>query len=146
MSKIGINNVVLGNDRFRMEYKTFKKNYKISCEPEDVYTAITNPFTIELWTGCHAEMSEEPGSEFSMWDGDISGRNISFETDKKIVQEWYFGDQEEKSIVTMTIHRDGGKTRVYVVHENIPADDYDDICTGWDDAYMGSIAEFFESE
>jgi activator of HSP90 ATPase len=38
-------------------------------------------------------MSEEPGSEFSLWEGDIEGRNISFEKKQKIVQEWYFGDQ-----------------------------------------------------
>lgn len=129
-----------------MEYKTFKKNYKIDCEPEDVYTALTNPFTIELWTGCPAEMSEEPGSEFSLWEGDIVGRNISFEPNKRIVQEWYFGEQEVPSIVTISIHREGAKTKVYVVHENIPADDYDAICEGWDEAYIGSIMEFFESE
>ncbi len=129
-----------------MEYKTFKKNYRIDCEPEDVYTALTNPFTIELWTGCPAVMSEEPGSEFSLWDGDIVGRNISFEPNKRVVQEWYFGEQEVPSIVTISIHREGGKTKVYVVHENIPADDYDEICQGWDDTYIGSIMEFFESE
>lgn len=129
-----------------MEYKTFKKNYRIDCEPEDVYTALTNPFTIELWTGCPAVMSEEPGSEFSFWDGDIVGRNISFEHNKRVVQEWYFGEQEVPSIVTISIHREGGKTKVYVVHENIPADDYDEICQGWDDTYIGSIMEFFESE
>jgi activator of HSP90 ATPase len=82
----------------------------------------------------------------SFWDGDIVGRNISFEPNKRVVQEWYFGEQEVPSIVTISIHREGGKTKVYVVHENIPADDYDEICQGWDDTYIGSIMEFFESE
>lgn len=129
-----------------MEYKVFKKNFKIDCEPEDVYTAVTNPFTIELWTGSKAVMSEEVGSEFSLWDGDITGRNISFEKNKRVVQEWYFGDQEEKSIVTISIHKDGTKTRVFVVHENIPAEDYENIEEGWLDYYMGAIKEFFEAE
>jgi len=38
-------------------------------------------------------MSEEPGSEFSLWEGDITGRNIEFIKDRKVIQEWYFGDQ-----------------------------------------------------
>jgi activator of HSP90 ATPase len=58
--------------------KTFKKTFKINAEPSDVYSAITNPYTIELWTGYPAVMSEEPGSEFSLWDGDITGKNIEF--------------------------------------------------------------------
>lgn len=129
-----------------MAYKTFKKNFKIDCEPQDVYTAITNPFTIELWTGEKAVMSEEPDSEFSLWDGSIVGRNVSFEKDKKIVQEWYFGDREEQSIVTISIHQEKTKTRVFVVHENIPEEDYDDISEGWIEYYMGAIKEFFEAE
>lgn len=129
-----------------MECCTYKKNYKITCEPEDVYTALTNPFTIELWSGTPAVMSEEPGSEFSLWDGDIVGKNISFEKDKKIVQQWYFGEEGPESIVTISIHKDKSKTRVFLVHENIPADDFENITTGWDEYYLGAIKEFFEAE
>lgn len=43
-------------------------------------------------------MEETPGTEFSMWDESICGMNLEFEKDKKIVQEWYFGeDDEDKS-------------------------------------------------
>ena len=48
--------------------KTFKKTYRINAEPADIYAALTNPYTIELWTGYKAIMSEEPGSEFSIWE------------------------------------------------------------------------------
>jgi len=127
-----------------MEYLTYKKNYKISCEPEDVYAAITNPFTIELWSGSPAIMEEVENSEFSLWEGDIVGRNISFEKDKRVVQEWYFGDNEPKSIVTISIHKDKSKTRVYLVHENIPSVDYENIVEGWDNYYLGAIKTFLE--
>jgi activator of HSP90 ATPase len=77
--------------------KTFKKTFKINAEPSDVYSALTNPFTIELWSGYPAEMSTEPGSEFSLWEGDIAGKNIEFVQDKKVVQEWFFGEQKVQS-------------------------------------------------
>ena len=76
--------------------KDFKKYYIVPAPPEEIYIALTNPLTLELWTGEPAEMSTEPGSEFSLWNGDIAGKNLEFEENKKIVQEWYFGDQEEK--------------------------------------------------
>ena len=103
--------------------KTFKKIFKIDAEPSDVYAALTNPFTIELWSGYPAQMTEEPGTEFTLWEGDITGRNIEFIKDKKIVQEWYFGDQKEQSLVTITIHAKGSKSEVTVEHSNIPDDE-----------------------
>ena len=54
--------------------KTFKKTFKINAEPSDIYSAVTNPYTIELWSGYPAQMSTEPGSDFSLWEGDITGR------------------------------------------------------------------------
>lgn len=123
--------------------KTFKKQFKIQAEPSDVYSALTNPMTIELWTGYPAEMSEEPGSEFSLWEGDITGKNIEFIWDKRVVQEWYFGDQPEKSIVTITIQKDKGDSLVTVEHTNIPDDDFDDIANGWREYYFGAINTFF---
>ncbi len=122
--------------------KTFKKTFKINAEPSDIYAAITNPNTIELWSGYPAVMSEEPGSEFSLWEGDITGRNLEFFKDKKVVQEWYFGDQPEKSIVTITIQPDREDSLVTVEHTNIPDPDFTDIAEGWREYYIGAIINF----
>ena len=70
--------------------KDFKKYYIIPAAPEQIYLALTNPLTIQLWTGEAAEMSTEPDSEFSLWNGSISGKNLEFEENRKIVQQWYF--------------------------------------------------------
>jgi len=123
--------------------KTFKKTFKINAEPSDVYAALTNPYTIELWTGYPAQMSTEPGSEFSLWEGDITGKNIEFVQDKKVVQEWYFGDQPEKSLVTITITPDKENSQVTVEHSNIPDEEFSDIAEGWKDYYIGAITTFF---
>ena len=123
--------------------KTFKKTFKINAEPSDVYSALTNPFTIEIWSGYPAQMSEEPGSEFSLWEGDITGKNLEFIRDRKVVQEWYFGEQKDKSIVTITIQPDREDSQVTVEHTNIPDDDFDDIAEGWREYYFGAIMNFF---
>lgn len=123
--------------------KTFKKLFKINAEPSDVYSALTNPLTIELWTGYPAVMSTDPGSEFSLWEGDITGKNIEFIQDRKVVQEWYFGDQTEKSIVSITIQKDKEESIVTVEQTNIPDDDFSDIAEGWREYYIGAIISFF---
>ena len=123
--------------------KTFKKTFKINAAPSDIYSAITNPYTIELWSGYPAQMSTEPDSEFSLWEGDITGMNLEFVQDKKVVQEWYFGEQVDKSVVTITINPDRENSLVTVVHTNIPDDEFDDIAEGWRDYYIGAIIFFF---
>lgn len=127
--------------------KDFKKYYIIPAPPEDVYLALTISATIQLWSGDVAEMSAEPGTEFSLWDGSIVGKNLEFATGKKIVQEWYFGDEPkevEKSIVTIKLHPDAQGTSVELKHINIPDEDYDDIVDGWNSIYFGSLREFYE--
>jgi activator of HSP90 ATPase len=124
--------------------KDYKKYYTINATPDEVYAAITNPLTIELWTGEPAEMSTVPDTEFNLWDGSIVGKNLEFEEGKKVVQQWYFDGQDEPSIVTIKLHHDKGATSVELRHNNIPDEAYDDIVEGWNDAYFGSIAEFYE--
>jgi activator of HSP90 ATPase len=123
--------------------KTFKKIFRVNAEPSDVYSALTNPYTIELWSGYSAVMSEVPGSEFSLWEGDITGKNIEFVKDRKVVQEWYFGDQPEKSVVTILIQPDRENSVVTVEHSNIPDEDFADIAEGWREYYIGAIISFF---
>ena len=124
--------------------KDFKNYYKIAAPAEDIYLALTNPITIKLWTGEEAEMSTEPGSEFSLWDGSISGKNLEFIPGKKIVQQWYFGEDGPESIVTIILHPDGAGTSVELKHTNIPDHDFKDITEGWNEMYFGALIEFYE--
>jgi uncharacterized protein YndB with AHSA1/START domain len=124
--------------------KTFKKYFIVPAPPAEVYLALTNPATIQLWTGEKAEMSTVPGNEFSLWDGSIAGRNIEFEEGKKIVQQWYFGEQDVESIVTIKLHPHKQGTSAELLHTNIPDEAYEDIEQGWIENYFGSLQEFYE--
>lgn len=124
--------------------KDFKKYYIISAPPEEVYLALTLEATIQLWTGDKVEMRAEPGTEFSLWDGSIVGKNLEFEPGKKIVQQWHFGEQAEESIVTIKLHPHTQGTSLELRHTNIPDDDYDEITEGWDTVYLGSLQDFYE--
>jgi uncharacterized protein YndB with AHSA1/START domain len=123
--------------------KDFKKYYIIPAPPEEVYLALTNANTIHLWSGEEAEMSTEPGSEFSLWEGSIVGKNLEFEENKKVVQQWYFGEQEEESLVTIKLHPHNDGTSAELRHVNIPDADYNDIVDGWNETYFGALIDFY---
>ncbi len=124
--------------------KEFKKYFKIQASVQDVYNALVNPNVIELWTGDDVIMDDQVGTEFSLYDGNISGKNLEIEKEKKIVQQWYFGEQEEQSIVTIKLHDDKGNTSVEVRQTNIPDEAYENIVEGWSDAYFEPIMELLE--
>ena len=123
--------------------KSFKKYYILKAPPEDVYKALTNPLTLQLWTGEDAIMSTEPESEFSLWEGSIVGKNLSFVENSTIVQQWYFGEAEP-SVVTIKLHPHKLGTSVELRHEGIPDEAYDDLVDGWDTVYFASLQEFYD--
>ena len=124
--------------------KELRKYYRIKGTPEEIYAALVNPFSITLWTGSEAVMKEEEGTEFSLFDGDIVGKNLRFEKDRFIEQEWYFGEQEEQSRVSITLRPDRHFTRIELHHTNIPDEAFEDMAYGWDSYYFGALKEFFE--
>jgi activator of HSP90 ATPase len=124
--------------------KDFKKYYIVPAPPDEVFIALTNPLTLELWTSEPAVMSTEPGTDFSLWNGDISGKNLEFISNQKIVQEWFFGEQEKPSIVTIKLHPHKKGTSVELIHTNIPDKDFDDFVEGWDESYFDSLIAFFD--
>lgn len=127
--------------------KDYKKYFVIPAPPEDVYLALTYEPTLMLWTGDKAMMKAEAGTEFSLWDGSIVGRNLEFEENKKIVQQWYFGEEETEapSVVTIRLHPlNATQTSVELRHTNIPDEEYDDIVTGWKESYFAELYDFYD--
>lgn len=123
--------------------KDLKRYYALRAKPEDIYNALTNQKMIEIWTGEDAVMQPEPNTEFSLWEGNITGVNLEFEENRKIMQKWYFGEHEKDSIVTILLHPDKKGTKLELRHTNIPDEAYKNISEGWDEDYFGSLNELF---
>lgn len=124
----------------------FKKYYILQAEPEEVYAALTFKPTIELWTGSPAVFEAKPDTEFSMWDESIVGKNLEFIPGKLIKQQWYFGEGDTASIVTLKFHPHKKGTSLEVIHTNIPEEAYIDIVDGWETVYMKELTDFYLDE
>ncbi len=123
----------------------FVYSLKIGAEPEEVFEALTNPFQIELWSGYPADMKAEEGYVFSLWEGDIAGVNLEVSRPGKLVQEWFFGEQPQPSVVTLKLKKEGGNaTRLELSHTNIPEEAYEEITEGWKKYYLGLLKDMLE--
>lgn len=122
----------------------FNYELQIAADPEEVFTALTNPFQIELWSGYPADMKPERGYVFSLWEGDIAGVNLEVVPGKKLVQEWFFGENEEASVVTFKLKREGNGTLLTLTHTHIPEEVYEEITEGWKTCYLGSLKDMLE--
>ncbi|EKD62433.1 MAG: hypothetical protein ACD_52C00171G0003 [uncultured bacterium] len=124
--------------------KIIKKVYKIKSSVEKVWDALTNPVTMDKWGANSAKMSDKQDFEFSLWNGDIWGKNTEVVSGKKLVQEWFAGKWSKPSIVTFTLSEKDGVTTLALVHTGVPEKEFDSINTGWDSFYLGEIKKLLE--
>ncbi len=124
--------------------KDFKYRIKMKAEMEDVWRAFTSPSSMELWTGYYADFKAEVGYEFSLWEGDITGKILEVVPDEKLVEQWYFEGSEEDSVATLKFFQEKNKVQVELNHINIPDEAYDNIIEGWVEYYLGAIKTFVE--
>lgn len=128
--------------------KNYSKYFKLAAAPDLVYQAFTNAFTLELWTDEPAVMTTNEGDEFSWFDGAITGKNLRFEENTLIEQQWYFGDVDPKepSIVLIKLHPEKSGTSVELRHSNIPNEAYQDIVDGWEEVVFGSLKDYYSED
>lgn len=126
------------------KFKDFKAYFIIPEEPNSVYLALTTESTAILWTGGNAQIDPKVDGSFSLWDGAIVGKFLELDPENyTIVQEWYFGEQEEKSIVSIKLHEHKKGTSMEVRQSNIPLEDFDNITSGWTEEYAGGLIDFY---
>lgn len=89
-------------------------------------------------------MSARKGVKFSLWGGDIYGKNLKVVKEKQLVQEWYAGEWNHPSIVTIQLKLDRLGTQVDLVHKGVPKGEYDKIKKGWEEYFFGPMKKYLE--
>src|SRR5579871_2031257 len=108
------------------------KEYTISATPEKVWEALTDPKVIEEWSQAPAVMDEKKDFVFSLWGGEIVGKNTDVVRYRKLTQKWREKAWDEDSFVIIELSpRDGG-THLHLEHSGIPEESVEDIDDGWD--------------
>lgn len=120
------------------------KEYHVMASLEEVWKALTDAREIEKWGGGPVKMSEDEGKAFSLWGGDIHGKNTEVIRGEKLIQEWYGGDWPKPSKVTFRLTHNDGCTAIYLDHQGVPEKELKDFDAGWDTEYLGAIKKHLE--
>jgi len=124
--------------------KILEQTYEINAPIEKVWEALVNPDQITAWGAGPAKMTDKEGEMFSLWGGDVFGKNVQVEKRQKLVQDWYEGNWPKPSKVTFTLVGREDKTTIHLLHENVPDDEAKDLEKGWNDYYLGKIKKYLE--
>lgn len=124
--------------------KVLKQTYKITAPIEKVWNALTDPKIIDEWGGGPAKMGSTESYEFSLWGGDIHGRNTKVIKEKELTQGWMSGKWAKFSKVEFKLEEKDGVTTVKLTHSGIPPKEFKDIADGWKDYYLGPLKKLVE--
>ena len=117
---------------------------QIDAAPQRVYQALTDPKQFGEVTGAPAHNADQPGGEFSLFGGHITGRNVELIPGKRIVQAWRAQDWEEGlySIVRVELASQGSGTQLRFDHTGYPEDARDMLDPGWHKMYWEPLRKY----
>jgi len=129
-----------------LEFGEIKQTVFIKASPEEVYDALLNAKKHSAFTGSPAKTNARVGSEFTAWDGYITGKNLELVKGEKIVQEWETTGWPEgypRSRLELTLTPKKGGTELRMVHSQVPAEQVEDYRSGWHTSYWDPLKAYF---
>jgi activator of HSP90 ATPase len=96
--------------------------------------------------GQPANVSDDIGGRFTVWNGYITGRNLALEPGKRIVQSWRttkFTPADPDSEIEVVLEEVPGGTLVTVNHRNVPDGHTSYRDGGWQRSYFDTMKAYF---
>jgi len=125
---------------------TYTLTALIPAPPRDIYDAWLDSRGHSAMTGGKATQSAKVGAAVAAWDDYITGKNLHLEPGKRIVQTWrttQFTDAHGDSVITVTLAKVPGGTRLTLNHANVPDDQISYEESGWKEHYFTPMQRYF---
>jgi activator of HSP90 ATPase len=117
----------------------------LKSDPQHIYEALLDAKQFKAFTGAPAEIDPKPGGAFSMFGGQIVGRNVELVPNQRIVQAWRptHWDPGVYSIVEFELKPKGSGTLVVLEHKGFPEGEFDHLEWGWNAHYWEPLKKYF---
>jgi activator of HSP90 ATPase len=118
----------------------------LPAKAADIYKAWLSTQGHTKMTGSPAKVDGRENGDFTAWDGYIWGTFLELDENKRITQSWRtseFPEEAEDSHVEVILEESGGKTKLTLVHTNIP-EGQDSYKKGWEDFYFTPMQIYFK--
>jgi activator of HSP90 ATPase len=131
-----------GADKLRT---SLHQDIDLPASPHRIYAALLDAKQFAAFSGAAATIDPAPGGAFSMFGGQITGRNVELVPDRRIVQAWRPGswDPGVYSIVKFELQEHGAQTRVVLDHTGFPEGKFAGLDSGWHEHYWEPLKKLF---
>jgi activator of HSP90 ATPase len=122
------------------------QEWQIPATPARVYAVLLDAKQFAKLTALPAEIDPRAGGAFSLFQGQIQGRNVELVRDLRLVQAWRpsHWDAGVYSIVRFVLKAQGAGTLVVLDHTGFPEGDFDHLGAGWHGHYEQALMRFFK--
>ncbi|KKK43674.1 hypothetical protein LCGC14_0807320 [marine sediment metagenome] len=128
--------------------KVIEQEIIIKSTPHEIYEAFMDSKTHSKFTESKALISREISGSFSVFEGDISGKNVELIQDKKIIQTWRSeGENWPKgyySTITLIFEPVEEGTMIKFTHVDVPEGAYNSVKEGWSSYYWDPLKKLLE--
>jgi activator of HSP90 ATPase len=120
----------------------------LKSDPQRIYTVLLDAKQFAAFTGAPAQIDPKPGGEFSLFGGQIVGRNLELVSNQRIVQGWRptHWSPGVYSIVEFELKPHTSGTTVALDHKGFPEGDFDHLEWGWHAHYWEPLKKFLAKE
>jgi activator of HSP90 ATPase len=131
-----------GADRLRT---SLHQETQLMASPRRIYGALLDSKQFAAFSGAPAAIDPAPGGAFSMFGGQITGRNVELVPDERIVQAWRPGIWAPGvySIVRFEFKPEGSQTKVILNHTGFPEGRFAGLDSGWHEHYWEPLKKYF---
>jgi activator of HSP90 ATPase len=114
--------------------------------PQRIYEALLDSKQFAVFSGMPAEIDAKAGGAFSLFGGQIVGRNIELITNQRIVQAWRPAHWTPGmySIVKFELKPNGSGSTLVLDHTGFPEGMADHLDSGWHEHYLNTLQKYFE--
>lgn len=120
----------------------------LKATPNDVFQALTNPKTIQQWSGQRGRVEAKVGGTFEMFDGWVKGKVLAYDEGKSLAYTWLPDDwptDTKSSIVRYSFSRTKTGTKIILKHSGFPdAQQRKAHLGGWKEHVFGPLEEHFK--
>jgi activator of HSP90 ATPase len=128
--------------------KTIEQSIVIKASPHEVYEAFMDSKKHSKFTESKAKISREIGGKFTIFEGDLEGKNLELVKDKKIVQSWRSNEEgwpkTHYSTITIELESFENGTRLTFKQTDIPLSSHESVKEGWNEYYWEPLKNMLE--
>ena len=132
-----------------MNRSVIQQTVVLPATAEKLFEMYLDPAAHEVITGSAVTIGEKEGSEFSAFDGALTGTILTVVRPRLIVQSWrskMFHDKNPDSTLILTFSPEDDNGRIDLVHLDVPDHDFQSVTEGWKKYYFEPWQRYLESQ